>query len=214
MSSSSSGIVVVGCISDASFHRCCNVVKVLNEAGISARVATSPLFETQWDEYLREKKTHLGGNIFEHTAKHLVLQDGGRKYMGGVEELLGFAESMALPSFERSEDEEIDWTEIARQQCEKYLIASQCPLVSMDISVHASRPRRVVFQLYSQDCPTTCENFRALCTGEKGKSADGIRLTYKGSPFHRVVRDAWVQGGDIFTGAGDGGCSIYGEVFG
>lgn len=40
------------------------------------------------------------------------------------------------------------------------------------------------------------------------------RLNYKGSPFHRVVRDAWVQGGDILTGAGDGGVSIYGEVFG
>lgn len=40
------------------------------------------------------------------------------------------------------------------------------------------------------------------------------RLCYKGSPFHRVVRGAWVQGGDISSGAGDGGCSIYGEVFG
>lgn len=40
------------------------------------------------------------------------------------------------------------------------------------------------------------------------------RLCYKGSPFHRVVRDAWVQGGDILSGAGDGGCSVYGETFG
>lgn len=40
------------------------------------------------------------------------------------------------------------------------------------------------------------------------------RLNYKGSPFHRVVRDAWVQGGDILSGDGDGGCSIYGETFG
>lgn len=65
MSSSSSGIVVVGCVSDASFHRCCSVAKILNGAGISAKVSAIPLFETQWDEYLREKKTHLGGGIFE-----------------------------------------------------------------------------------------------------------------------------------------------------
>lgn len=40
------------------------------------------------------------------------------------------------------------------------------------------------------------------------------RLNYKGSPFHRVVRDGWVQGGDIVSGTGDDGWSIYGEVFG
>ncbi|CAN0325664.1 unnamed protein product [Scytosiphon promiscuus] len=58
---------------------------------------------------------------------------------------------------------------------QKDLVSSQCPLVFMEISVRASRPQRVVFQLYSQDCPTTCENFRALCTGEKGKSAAGTK---------------------------------------
>lgn len=41
-----------------------------------------------------------------------------------------------------------------------------------------------------------------------------FRLSFKGSPFHRVVRDGWVQGGDIISGAGDGGVSIYGDVFG
>lgn len=47
-----------------------------------------------------------------------MLQDGGRKYMGGIEELLGFAESTVSPPFDRSEDDERDWTMIARQQCE------------------------------------------------------------------------------------------------
>lgn len=40
------------------------------------------------------------------------------------------------------------------------------------------------------------------------------RLSFKGCPFHRVVRDGWIQGGDIVSGAGEGGCSIYGGVFG
>lgn len=64
MSSSTNGIVVVGCVSDASFHRCCRMVKVLNGAGLSAKVS-EPLFDTQYEEYLREKKTHVGGSIFE-----------------------------------------------------------------------------------------------------------------------------------------------------
>lgn len=41
-----------------------------------------------------------------------------------------------------------------------------------------------------------------------------VRLSYKLSPFHRVVRDGWVQGGDIVSGSGDGGVSIYGDAFG
>ncbi|CAM9483102.1 unnamed protein product [Ectocarpus sp. 12 AP-2014] len=215
MSSPSNGIVVVGCVSDASFHRCCRLVRVLNDFGISARVTSMPLYETQWEEYLKEKKTQVGGRIFEHTAKHLVLQDGGRTYMGGIEELIRFAEATVAPPFDRSEGDNTDWVAIAQQQCEKHLASSQCPLVFMDISLDPSaRPQRVVFQLYSQDCPTTCENFRALCTGEKGISSNGKKLNYKGSPFHRVVRDGWVQGGDIVSGTGDGGWSIYGEVFG
>lgn len=61
-------IVVVGCISDASFQRCCNMVKVLKDAGLSVKVPELPLFETQWEEYLQEKKTQVGGNIFEVNA--------------------------------------------------------------------------------------------------------------------------------------------------
>ena len=47
----------------------------------------------------------------------------------------------------------------------------------------------------------------ALCDGKDSK------LRYKGAPFHRVVKDAWIQGGDIVSGRGDGGASIFGETF-
>jgi peptidylprolyl isomerase len=81
-------------------------------------------------------------------------------------------------------------------------------------------------QLYSDIVPKTAENFRALCTGEKGIGKQGKPLHYKGSKFHRIITDfmcqvcscsrsqsAPAQGGDFTRFNGTGGESIYGEKF-
>ncbi|XP_065627828.1 peptidyl-prolyl cis-trans isomerase CYP21-1 isoform X1 [Quercus suber] len=82
--------------------------------------------------------------------------------------------------------------------------------VYFDIDIEEQRQGRIVIGLYGQVVAKTVENFRALCTGEKGEGAHGIKLHYKGTPFHRIVSGFVIQGGDIVHGDGRGFVSIYG----
>jgi peptidylprolyl isomerase len=78
----------------------------------------------------------------------------------------------------------------------------------MDIAIGGEPAGTITAELFADVVPKTAENFRVLCSGERGED-----MRYAGSPFHRIIPGFMIQGGDFTNGNGTGGKSIYGDKF-
>ncbi|XP_040524574.1 probable inactive peptidyl-prolyl cis-trans isomerase-like 6 isoform X3 [Gallus gallus] len=177
-----------------------------------------PLLEFAWNEYLQEKKKELRGEVWGYASHVMCFVNGW--LLGDEKDLLEWAYckwgycDFKPEALYQAITEDFYTKHLKSSQASNVVLQEECKhmFVYLDIAIEEQPIGTLLFELFSDVCPKTCENFRALCEGGVMSPSSGQELTYKNSCFHRLVKPVWIQGGDI-TGKGDGGESIYGPTF-
>ncbi|XP_060094036.1 probable inactive peptidyl-prolyl cis-trans isomerase-like 6 [Heteronotia binoei] len=203
-------IMVVGLLTEPSYHMAVCAAEALKK-NFPTKIAEPklfPLLEFAWAEFLQEKKKELRGEVWEYPSNVMCFVD---------DQLVGDEKMLLKWAYDVWDYKDFKPTALYHAITEdfftKYMRGKKHVFVYLDIAIQEEPIGQLLFELYSDICPKTCRNFRYLCTGEKGMSKSGLPLTYSGSIFHRLVKNGWIQGGDIKEGKGNGGESIYGPIF-
>ncbi|XP_067675093.1 probable inactive peptidyl-prolyl cis-trans isomerase-like 6 isoform X1 [Haliotis asinina] len=204
-------IEVFGLLNDINFVRakCCAEDLYEKDSQLFEAPVIYGMVEFDWDIFISEKKKELRGEAWVFEDKAIAFVNG--QLIGGPDDFILWAEDNY--SFEEFRPLPLYQT-LTEEGYKNHLNSTNHDFVYMDIKIGQEPAGRLVIELFTEDVPRTCANFKALCTGEKGESPETrYKLSYKNSLFHRIVPNGWIQGGDIYHGRGNGGESIYGPVF-
>ena len=194
---------VVGNLDDPAFHECRLLATAISEEFAPVTLEIKALVETDYLDFLQKITKEIGGDAYNHKLSPFVYYNGCN-YVGGVVEFRKWARKVYEIALD---NEQSIYDEIASKAKDSWMKNSNNSFCYMDVQIVGEpQPTRVLIEMYDDLCPNTCDNFRRLCTGQSGRS-------YVGSPFHRVMKDGYVQGGDIDGGRGDGGDSASGGTF-
>ena len=198
---------VVGMVNSPNFHK----ARALAEAvsGLKVAATVEAMLPADYDNHLTNAKLEYGSTAWAHTASVIVTSDSG--YVGDDAALIAWLRTRKLSTAAavlNSDGQATTWEQVADLEYAAYLATSGNEYAFMDIAVDGQHVGRLLFELFATKLPKTCANFLQLCTG--GSEHAGRPLHYRDSPIHRVVKGAWIQGGDIVAGNGSSGASAFG----
>eukprot|EP01062_Namystynia_karyoxenos_P064380 TRINITY_DN57328_c0_g1_i1.p1 TRINITY_DN57328_c0_g1~~TRINITY_DN57328_c0_g1_i1.p1 ORF type:complete len:367 (+),score=143.27 TRINITY_DN57328_c0_g1_i1:80-1102(+) len=184
-------------------------------------VTTLELLPFEWRKWMRQQaEGHDRGKELLAQEDCVVIDTDTQQMWIGLE-FVDFVRALTdfkLFHYPAGSDDPDSYANAAQRRYKDFLRRTGGSYCWMEIKVGEAEPRRIVFQLFTDKCPMTSENFRRLCLGDLPPTQvpgtqKKVKLHYQGCTIFRVVKDGWVQGGDISNPgtmkAGSGGLSIF-----
>jgi peptidylprolyl isomerase len=209
-------VAIHGLVNDKVFQQCSEAAQYLNKE-YAAEYRVSITNELPFEFEKKRKELHDLCLITDDSTRVIVEFAGTtRKFMTGEAFIEKIVTSTGFRLFDLPDDDPQSYGQLARAAYAKMLKVRNNTYVWMLISIAGVPQSKVVFELFSNALPRTCQNFLHLCRGDLpdtvGTNGQQLKLSYKGTPFYRVVKGGWVQGGDITPPhTGNGGYSCYGR---
>ena len=207
---------VLGYLESPTFQQCREAAEYLNKDYSELySVAIAEMLGVQFE---RKRETLVEKSPDVAQAGVVVLDENTGTAEDGDAFIRHVVATTGFKLFDVPDTDPQSYVSLARASQSKFLKTTGSTFAWMLIKVDDQVAGRIVFQLYSDICPKTCQNFVHLCRGDlpDATDADGkpVKLSYKGSNFFRIVANGWIQGGDIHgEKTGTSGWSIYGRHF-
>jgi hypothetical protein len=184
-----------GTITDIGYQRCVEVANILALEFVTITTENVGMTETGYEDWVEQKKRELGGSAYDHQGAVMVVYNGCN-YLGGVNSFFVWARRVYDCNINSTWlSEALLNTTPSNNTFSKHPNADERhSFVEMEVTYGESKEETTVgtirIELYEELCPRGCANFKSLCSGANENGA-----TYVGTPFHRVVRGGYVQGG-------------------
>lgn len=204
----STKVTVAGMINDPMFHKSVTIARQLESLHPEqVQVECLQFFESQWSQFLKKTSNDLKGVFYNHKDSSALIYLNGKDYIGDADQFTQWA----LYNFQYMDQDGLNvYNKMAAQTYTEAINNSNTRrYATMNIS-HSGVSGDVVFELFSDIAPSTCENFIGLCQGFK-RSSDGEQIGYEGTEVHRIVPGMYLQAGRIRSG--ETNTSLHGGEF-
>lgn len=206
-----SSIKIFGLLPSTEFQiaKCCAEDLYKSQQKVFKEPIITPMLEFEWSMWLDSKKLELKGEVWAFTDVVMIFADD--KLIGDSRSFIRWA--IDSHNFEDFRNEALYET-LRKEAYAAFIANTRNDFVFMDIVSEGQPLGKLVIELYKNLLPKTSENFRLLCSGEKGRSeSTGTKLNYENCLINRIVPNGWIQGGDTLSGKGNGSESVYGGLF-
>ena len=195
---------VAGRINSGAFQKS-KAIATKCDAAASATIIE--LLPTDYAKLMTKLSEEFGGPAYLHESGVAVYSEQAG-FIGDDAEFvkwLGKNNIGGVAAAANSDGTGTNWDAFAEAEFQALLCESERTFAFLELAIESDGViGRLVFELFPEIAPVTCENFLALCEKESGG--------YAGSPIHRISSGDWLQGGDVVSGNGDGGATASGSV--